>query len=487
VKLLLKIFGILFLGYGALLLGAHAFEILAFRINGIQASDLDYNTYRTPDPDPSSNFYSVLEYDFSPSNRALPYSPKGLQDHFPVPGVMGKKTQGNSLPWPWNPDFSLFFDPQTIANDGLERIKESGSNFPEKMPDLRAISAAKTPQEVCEVLVSPFHPFLNRLCSGLASPESINPLPYPNLVNLDTPQLGVMDLIRTAKLMALESLLGLGHNPPRMSVEPILVNLRLAQGLLDRPIYMINHIAGLAITGITLPVIWKGCEASALATEDLIRISKQLAKLDPVKNSATSIMSNYSELYQILLKTDRPLLSCIKREGILGPILIPFWRGLLVLEVAKIKDALGQKTEFKTGKEVFQKNWQISHFPFPGVSKMMTYYNETAKQALLIKLASLDLTLELYRRKTGFLPESLGQLVPGLCRKLPLDPFSGKNFGYKKTGPNEFILYSSWVDQKDDGGTPLQIPNPPPPNMGEFLFFEAKGDFVWPQHHAGKN
>ena len=98
--------------------------------------------------------------------------------------------------------------------------------------------------------------------------------------------------------------------------------------------------------------------------------------------------------------------------------------------------------------------------------------------------------MELFKRKTGKVPESLGQLVPTVCQELPVDPLTGKAFGYKKTGPNEYVLYSWWVDQKDDGGTPVSFP-PMNPEKGEenykFMMDEAKGDLVWPRHRTGGN
>jgi len=125
--MILKIFFMLALLYGALFLGAHAFEFLAFRISGIQASDLDPETYRTPDPDPATNFYSVLEYDFSsPKDN---YSPRGLHDYYPIPGVHGRSSDGNFLPWPWDPDFSLFYDPKPSSTMALSGYNREGATF----------------------------------------------------------------------------------------------------------------------------------------------------------------------------------------------------------------------------------------------------------------------------------------------------------------------------------------------------------------------
>jgi hypothetical protein len=311
-------------------------------------------------------------------------------------------------------------------------------------------------------------------------------------VNLDTQTLSVIDLIRIAKLMALESLLGSGRNPPQSSLEPILVNLRLAQGLLDRPIFLLNYIGGLAVAGITCPTIWKGCEQGAFTTEELRRIHEQLLSLDPLGRLMTVLMQEYSLQYQALLPKGI-LTKAYSGPKILLPILLPILRGVLVLEVKKTRAVIGQGTWFNEGKDLFpflERLFRNEYINWQGTFRSLQVYNECVKTDLYVKLSCLDLAVELFKRKTGKVPESLDQLVPTFCNELPVDPLTGKQFGYKKTGPNEYVLYSWWADQKDDGGTPVSFA-PLNPEKGEenykFLMYEAKGDLVWPRHRVGGN
>jgi len=60
--------------------------------------------------------------------------------------------------------------------------------------------------------------------------------------------------------------------------------------------------------------------------------------------------------------------------------------------------------------------------------------------------------LEIYKRKYGDYPERLEQLIPEIFQQLPLDPFTGKNFIYRKHG-GKIIIYSVGRNLKDDGGT----------------------------------
>jgi hypothetical protein len=64
------------------------------------------------------------------------------------------------------------------------------------------------------------------------------------------------------------------------------------------------------------------------------------------------------------------------------------------------------------------------------------------------------LSLETYRSKNGNYPTKLSDL----SIELPKDPFSGKDFIYKRL-PNGFLLYSVGWNLKDDGGTPQDSRN----------------------------
>ena len=79
--------------------------------------------------------------------------------------------------------------------------------------------------------------------------------------------------------------------------------------------------------------------------------------------------------------------------------------------------------------------------------------------------AQQAVALRLYRLKHGEYPERLSQLVPDFLDKLPVDPFSGKDYVYRKDGKG-FIVYSLGENMKDDGGT--EAPGKP-----------DEGDIVW--------
>ncbi len=88
-----------------------------------------------------------------------------------------------------------------------------------------------------------------------------------------------------------------------------------------------------------------------------------------------------------------------------------------------------------------------------------------------------------YKDRFGSYPRSLGELRSKLGWKLPEDPYSGRDFIYRRQGKG-FVLYSIGVNLKDDGGlsydrpprkpeTPAPVETPPPghdpavPSTGE--------------------
>ena len=67
----------------------------------------------------------------------------------------------------------------------------------------------------------------------------------------------------------------------------------------------------------------------------------------------------------------------------------------------------------------------------------------------------IAVALKIYKAKTGEYPDRLSALSPDILLKLPKDPFTGKDYVYKK-GDGGFIVYSVGENLKDDGGIPRE-------------------------------
>jgi hypothetical protein len=92
---------------------------------------------------------------------------------------------------------------------------------------------------------------------------------------------------------------------------------------------------------------------------------------------------------------------------------------------------------------------------------------DTIKSQLRIDQTAIVCALEAHKMKQGSYPTALADLTPEFITKLPTDPFSGKNYLYRKVG-DSFVLYSVSANEKDDGGS-----------HGESISHQAAEDFVW--------
>jgi len=79
-------------------------------------------------------------------------------------------------------------------------------------------------------------------------------------------------------------------------------------------------------------------------------------------------------------------------------------------------------------------------------------HTETERQMLLAAIA-----LERYRLQHGGMPDSLSELIPEFLREGPWDFMAGAPLHYRRLENDDFLLYSTGDDGKDDGGDPTPI------------------------------
>jgi hypothetical protein len=114
----------------------------------------------------------------------------------------------------------------------------------------------------------------------------------------------------------------------------------------------------------------------------------------------------------------------------------PYWE--VREELLKIKSAIGELDEG----QIYTK------MMLPSMSRAYTW---EAKCDAYLGVAEIALANRIYRLKHGRYVDSLGELVPGVLSSVPLDPFTGKEYVYKKKDRG-FIVYSLGENLKDDGG-----------------------------------
>ncbi|HRR96935.1 MAG TPA: hypothetical protein P5150_09445, partial [Candidatus Ratteibacteria bacterium] len=68
-----------------------------------------------------------------------------------------------------------------------------------------------------------------------------------------------------------------------------------------------------------------------------------------------------------------------------------------------------------------------------------------------LDILKLSLALKIYKEKYGYYPETLSSLAPDIIPEIPIDPFTGNDYIYRKEGRG-FIVYSVGSNEKDDEG-----------------------------------
>jgi ABC-type transport system involved in multi-copper enzyme maturation permease subunit len=108
-------------------------------------------------------------------------------------------------------------------------------------------------------------------------------------------------------------------------------------------------------------------------------------------------------------------------------------------------------------------NWErelVAHDRFKVYKRIMSamilpaYSRVNVQQAIYnahLDTFKLALALRIYREDHGYYPDTLSSLAPGIIPEPPLDPFTGKDYIYRREGKG-FIVYSVGPNEKDDGG-----------------------------------
>lgn len=109
----------------------------------------------------------------------------------------------------------------------------------------------------------------------------------------------------------------------------------------------------------------------------------------------------------------------------------------------------GKSEEFSKELDMLPKEKAIlTQMLVPALSRA---YNQEARIDALLGDAEIALACYIYKAKHGEFPSSLKELTPGILPNLPLDPFTGKNYIYRKEREG-FVVYSVGDNLKDDGG-----------------------------------
>jgi hypothetical protein len=80
-------------------------------------------------------------------------------------------------------------------------------------------------------------------------------------------------------------------------------------------------------------------------------------------------------------------------------------------------------------------------------------FSATARTLANERACDAAISVVLYHRRHGRLPDKLDDLTPNLIPTVPVDPFDGQPLRFRHV-EGGFVIYSVGADQKDDGGDP---------------------------------
>ncbi|MBU1631216.1 MAG: hypothetical protein KKH49_05390, partial [Candidatus Omnitrophica bacterium] len=127
----------------------------------------------------------------------------------------------------------------------------------------------------------------------------------------------------------------------------------------------------------------------------------------------------------------------------------------------------------KFWRDRWQYKYSISAMVMPALNRCQL--NQARDNAQLDGL-KIALALKIYKKKNGSYPNNLTAIVPDIISELPLDPFTGENFIYRKEGEG-FIVYSVGENETDNNG--VYEPKYRLQRRLPFLKGEEYDDIVW--------
>lgn len=133
-----------------------------------------------------------------------------------------------------------------------------------------------------------------------------------------------------------------------------------------------------------------------------------------------------------------------------------FYDGLVAFSKLPRRDRA--KSSFDPDKfaDGLPRGFMVLKILIPAVGKALQSMDQSEAQVAGTRVM---LALEVYLAEHGAYPENLDALVPSILPSLPIDPYAGKPYCFRRLAPGEdplgrgFLLYSVGADGADNGGT----------------------------------
>ncbi len=340
------------------------------------------------------------------------------------------------------------------------------------------------------VALAKYDPILNEITEASRRPKWRFPIRYEENFKALLPHVGYMrSLARTYRLRA-QAELAAGHGDT--AVADLQTCLRLADSL-DNDSVIISFLVRTAVLEIAIQPVWEGLAAHRWTDAQLATLQSEFARADQFAAFAKALRGERLLAYfamrgwidhpeqSIASELNVPMQKLLARAVPTGL----YYQNLLGIErfyTDTFLPAIGWEQRQVSPRSLQNVDDSIRTMrttPNNILCKMLlpaitTVAKKAAQSQVALDQVAVACALERYRLAHGELPVTLDALVPTFIAKVPHDVIDGQPLRYRRTAPDQFVLYSIGWNATDDGGKVVLAKgiNPPRPDVD-------KGDWVW--------
>ena len=336
-----------------------------------------------------------------------------------------------------------------------------------------------------------YDPILNEITEASHRPKCRFPIRYEENFKALLPHVGYMrSLARTYRLRA-QAELAAGHGDA--AVADLQTCLRLADSL-ENDSLIISFLVRTAVLEIAIQPVWEGLAAHRWTDAQLATLQSEFARADQFNACAKALHGErvlaYFAIRNLIAHPEglnnfelndpmRKLLARVVPTGLYYQNLLGIERfytdtflPVVGWEQRQVSPRSLQNVDDSIRTMRTTPNNVLCKMLLPSLITHIT--KKAAQSQVALDQVAVACALERYRLAHGELPVTLDALVPTFIAKVPHDVIDGQPLRYRRTAPDQFVLYSIGWNATDDGGQLVLAKgiNPPRPDVD-------KGDWVW--------
>ncbi len=296
------------------------------------------------------------------------------------------------------------------------------------------------------------------------------------------PQFELARAINIMRLYSLDSWLMAEKGDLLQTIEHWRAGMHLAQLLLSGPA-LINRLVALGILKNHVLVLNEILSGKDIEISSLLNLLKTLnlgSLLDSISYCLETERAIFLEFILGTMRGDRRWVNGDLKDKVQAWIFRPVLKSEAVFFLDLWKDIEeGSQLRYYEAKG-FRERFEDKCNKTPRAYKLIgnlissdgifSFLIKEAEMEARLLAAQLGIGCIIYKNQNGQFPDHLSQLIPEILEKEPVDPFTGRQFVYKKQGKG-FFIYSLGSNQKDDGGNGTYV--------RAKLYLEKDDDIAW--------